>query len=401
MKWLKEKITQNQKVTLDDFILNCPSYLLLKDLVNTRQDSIWHAEGNVHIHVDMVFEQLYIIFNNNTFSDHEKYILLMAVAFHDIAKPLTTVDSERGGLVRVIAPKHEYKGMSYLYYKFLEEDMTIEDRNAILDLVGYHQEPKLYVIKNRSEWDYRNLTKNVSGKLYYYLELADMLGRICDDVTKQIEILDVFKMFCQEYDVFDKVNTFDLTLNKYFNEDSDIAQRYLVGRAKKDLLSGAILSPLEGVGKYYENKLNHSNFYMLCGISGSGKSHTVDKLLNNNIISEVVSLDAIRKTIKSADHKVINGQTRQISKELIKRLLNKKVNFVLDSTNYLKDYREPILSLSDNYNALSHRILLDVPVNDCIKRDKEREDYVGQKIILNQVEKFEYPESKEFNYCYK
>lgn len=402
MKWLKEKIAKKEMVNLDDFILNCPSYSLLKKLVETNQDPIWHAEGNVYIHVNMCFKEIYKIFNSVSFTNHEKYLLLMSIAFHDIYKPLTTIEAERNGRVCVIAPKHEYKGMSYLYYKFLDEvDITFEDRNAILDLVGYHQEPKMFVIKNKNEWDYRNLTKNVSGKLYYYLELSDMLGRVCEDVEKQIEILDVFKMFCEEYGVYETNNTFESSLNNYFNEDSDIAQNYLIGKAKRDLLLGNIINPLECIGKYYDHKLEHSNFYMLCGISGSGKSTVVSDLLNKNIVNEVVSLDAIRKTIKSSDHKYINGQTRQISKEMIKKLLNKKVNFVLDSTNYLKDYRDPILTLSDNYNALSHRVLLDIPVEECIKRDQDRVDYVGKKIILNQMERFEYPENKEFNFLYK
>jgi hypothetical protein len=148
MLWIKESIKSNLRIKLDDIIENESSkYSLLTKLKDTVQDSEWHSEGDVHIHTDMVIDETCRLFELNNFTLQDKYILLMAAIFHDIAKPITTKESERNGKIRIIAPKHEYDGYSYLFYRFLDEDMTENERNTILELVGYHQRPKLLVIK--------------------------------------------------------------------------------------------------------------------------------------------------------------------------------------------------------------------------------------------------------------
>lgn len=397
MDWVKKAISTNQELSIDDFIKNCQGYDLLLKLKDTIQDAIWHAEGNVYIHTNMVIKEIYSQFSSYSLTDSEKYILIMAAAFHDIAKPISTKESERNGVIRIVSPKHEYKGMSYLYYKLLSETMYEYERNAILDLVGYHQEPKLFVVKNKSEWHYRNLTQHANGKLFYILEKADMLGRVCDDLNTQLEYLEIFKLFCEEYDVYEKSNTLSSTLNQLFSETKDSEQKFLIGKAKSLLLSETIIDPLVAAKKYYSEKKSYSDVFMLCGISGSGKSTLCKDFLNSNKAQEVVSLDAIRKTIKSNDYQYINGMSRQIAKEKIKQLLAGKVDFIIDSTNYIKDYRSLLLTLVEDYNGFSNRVLFQTPIDICIKRDQERDAYVGKKIIEKQASHFEYPERCEFN----
>lgn len=91
MKWVKESLISNQKISLHDVLnFDGKKYDLLFELENTEQDAEWHSEGNVFVHTQMVIDETYNIFEKNLLSVEEKYILLMAAIFHDIAKPLVT-----------------------------------------------------------------------------------------------------------------------------------------------------------------------------------------------------------------------------------------------------------------------------------------------------------------------
>ena len=200
---------------LDSLALNhspdfaeCVEYLgdvfpLLYQFADTEQDSIWHAEGDVAIHTDMVLSQLYEILVND--AEHikgaQRQVLILSALLHDIAKPITTKRKQIEGVERVVAPKHEEVGANYLAIKLLELPLEYKAINTITGLVGFHQMPKRLVIKNQSYSDYLHLSLNANLELLYWLELADMKGRACTDLAQQIDLLEQFKMFAQEYKI--------------------------------------------------------------------------------------------------------------------------------------------------------------------------------------------------------
>ena len=104
---------------------------LLTKFKETHQDKIWHAEGDVHIHTDMVLEQTYDLIANEAsyLSDDDKFSLVIGALLHDIAKPLVTKEAERNGRVCVIAPKHEYVGISYLIHRI--QSLNISQDNIM------------------------------------------------------------------------------------------------------------------------------------------------------------------------------------------------------------------------------------------------------------------------------
>ena len=192
------------------------------------------------------------------------------------------------GVERVTASNHEYEGLSYLYYRFLELDITKEDMDNILELVGYHLYPKKLVIfeEGNPEYAFKLLTENTSGKYFYFLELADMRGRETIDYEEQIEYMELFKEYCLEFNCLETNSNIDNelrnTILEVYPEETENSLSYLVGKTKKRWSEGNKVDPHVIYNKYYEHKDKYSNFYVLCGLSGSGISTVVKKLTSKN-----------------------------------------------------------------------------------------------------------------------
>lgn len=404
MRWLKQAIKENRKITLDEAITHVGSkYSLLLKFKDTPQDKEWHAEGDVHVHTNMVINETYALFENKDFSFQDKFILLMAAIFHDIAKPMVTKEKDIKGLIRVVAPQHEQKGLSYLFYKFLEEDMEPIERQRILDLVGYHQKPKFLVIKNQNEWQYRLLTQNTPGYLFYYHQIADMKGRTSDDLDKSLDMLEEFRMFCEDYDCFnDTGNIKDVIksrLKENFDDISDSDFDYITNKTFTDLLNpnSEYNDPIVGYSKHYSHKEIHSKLFILCGVSGSGKSTAIKTLKKEYDVESVIALDELRKNYKlnNTNRKKIDGQVMQDAKLLLKQALASNKNIIWDASNLRKDFRKIIIDLGKQYNAETHLVFVVDSIKNCIQKDKERVASVGEAIIKKQEKEFQYPEFDE------
>lgn len=409
MHYLKSKIQNNEKIALSDFIdANKNKYPLLEKMIETEQDPEWHSEGNVFIHTQMVIDEVYHLFDQYSFSNSDKFILIMSAIFHDIGKFHTSKWSDLPTGRHLTARNHEYEGLSYLFYRFLEEDMTDYERNAILELVGYHQKPKLLIVKNKTDlWSFKLLTENIAGYLFYYFEVADMKGRICKDKETQLNYLEEFKMFCEEYDCFHTKSNINEELKNLFisnfNEKDEKALSFLIGKAKKQLNDNEIIDPITLYSKYFEQKNNHGVFYLMCGISGSGKTTTVEKIKSETTISAVIELDELRKQYKqkSNNRKEIDGKVRQDAKELIKRHLANKDNIIFDACNHRKDFRDILFSLAEEYFAKTVLVFVETPLNQCIKNDRDRSvRTLGSDIITKQRDVFQFPERYEANEIY-
>ncbi|WP_434339708.1 AAA family ATPase [Motilimonas cestriensis] len=378
----------------------CVRYLgetfpLLHQFADTEQDSIWHAEGNVAIHTDMVLSKLYEIFNADAkhITGVKRQILILSALLHDIAKPITTKRKLIAGIERVVAPKHEEVGASYLAIKLLELPLEHKVIRAIIGLVGYHQMPKSLVIKNNSYSDYLHLSLHVDLALLYWLELADMQGRTCTDSSLQIDLLEQFRMFAQEYELWSVDEPTDNILKPIQVKPSRSEQAYLNGYAVRQLAIGQINIIEEALAKNYQGALGYSHLYVMCGISGSGKSTWIAQNLNG---FEVISLDEIREEINGKRSCQKNrGQMLQLAKSRLKTALANKRNVVWDATNIRKDFRQIICDFGLNYGALITIVAFQVKESTLRRHDKSRQHVVGDEIINRQLTKLEWPSITE------
>ena len=369
------------EANIKDYIENYKNiFPLLIDFKDTPQDNIWHAEGDVEMHTGMVIKEIYNLFKNNSFTDSEKRVLVLAALLHDICKPLTTKEKEINNQKRIVAPKHEKMGMDYLFYKLYDLDLSQDEILNVISLVGYHQIPKLLVVKNKEYSDYLKLSQSVNNKLIYNLEVADIKGRECPDKKEQLEILEIFKLFSKEYGFWNE-----------FNNPIKEESIFLKNKGLKDLINKKIFTPEETKLKYYSSYQNYSHCIVFCGLSGIGKSEERKRFKGYNIIS----LDDIREEFGGVKNRKYEGQVRQEAKSRLKKYLKEKENIIFDATNIREDFRKQIIDTVDNYNGLSEILCFGDNIKNIVEKDKKRVNSVGEELIIKQEKRFQFPEVGE------
>lgn len=393
---LKERILADEELSAVEFIeVLAGAFPLLLDLEKTDQDEQWHAEGDVLIHTDMVLAEVYEIMDTEDFSYDDKVILIFSALFHDIAKPLTTKRIERDGRECLICPNHEELGRSYLSLRLLDAGFPALIAKQIADLVGYHQMPKRLLIRDAGYSAFAQLSRQVDLRLLYYLELADMRGRICQDRETQIEWIELFKEEVIRHDLWSNkpyISWLDKIVEAFPQERSSFHEHALA-KIMKDFETGLIHSLEEGLARAHAMKGGYAQLIMPCGLSGSGKSTWIQSFADDY---EIISLDEIRRELtgKESDQK-LNAQVVQIAKERLKVALAKKQKIIYDATNLRKDLRQKLLSLAENYGAYTEIVFFAKPFTSAKKANRFRARQVDNKVMAYQLDRLQVPELQE------
>ncbi|MDW6002507.1 AAA family ATPase [Vibrio mangrovi] len=369
---------------------------LLSRLSETPQDSQWHGEGNVAIHTEMVLQSLYRLLQSQAqhIDGEKRQALILGAVFHDIAKPLTTRTKVINGQERIVSPGHEERGAGYLAPRLPKLGLNYPVAHQILGLVGYHQRPKLLVVRNADYAAYLSLALDVDPELMYWMEMADMLGRSCDDQDKQLDLLAQFRLFNETYDLWQtEVSPVQSIWQSVQTHQSEQAQVYLNGYAVSLLARGEITQPEEAIAKTYAHCGSYSNLYVMCGISGSGKSTWIKKNLPD---CQVISLDDIREEIngRRASQKNL-GQILQLARNRLKSALAKRQDVVWDATNLRYDFRKIIGDFGRSYGALITLVVFHIEEKTFRKNDRNRRHTVGDEILNGQMESLQYPSFTE------
>lgn len=386
--------------TVTDFIDAIgPQFPLLSRYRETEQDPDWHAEGDVHIHTDMVLAQVYdIIANADPALDQARAnILILAALFHDYAKPISTKVVDIKGVERVGAPRHEEAGAALLLFADPPFGLSGEDWLEVVQLVAYHHLPKKLVVKNQPRAEYARLTRQVRDiELLYMLELADMAGRHCADRQEQIDNIELFKLTAQEHGVW-KQDPYAAIPSLIKSEFGDMgpAQEYRIAQQMMSRYEdGQIFMLEEELARAYQYKDEQSHIVALCGLPGAGKS-TYTK--QNYASYEIVSLDAIReREFGHRSDQSKNAQVVNLAIEELKEHLRNKRDVVWDATNFRKDFRTRIAGIGFNYNAFVEVVVLMTPTSVVKQRNRKRNDEnVPSEVIDAQVKAFQLPDIDE------
>lgn len=391
-------ILNNEYKSLDYFINLLDSYFpLLNNLKDAEQDNIWHSEGNVYIHTQMVLNSLYdIIYAENDLSISDKKILILSAIFHDIGKILCNKEEIREGILRILSPNHEEKGANYISSILINSDLNYFEILTIINIVKYHQVPKMIVIKNKLDKKYfYDLASKCPLNLMYYLCISDINGRTCIDKQEQLDYLELFKIYAIEYSLF-KPKEFNFMILEFSNKLKEKSINFKI-KSFEDLndysiyhfLNENIYSEEEGIQKYL-NIQNNSKVIVLSGISGSSKSY------NSKFFPEdynIINLDKIRTEIcKSEDDQSKNPEVLRLAYEKLRENLRKKRNTVFDATNLRKDFRMKIFDLCDKYNSLTEIIFFESSINQSLKNIKQRERKISIDVLEKQVRDLQLPE---------
>lgn len=373
-----------------------PYLHLLKE---TEQDPEWHGEGDVHIHTGMVLDELYALLQEEAshVQGERRQALILGALLHDIAKPISTRRREICGVERVVSPHHESMGRSYLAYKLMGLGLTYTVVELILGLVGEHHVPKRLVVKNHGLGAYLALSRRADCELLYFLELADMSGRHCPDKGQQLEYLVLFKLFCQEYQLWwPRVNAYHQWQKILSQElaafDVD-TQDLIYANAVRDRESGSITMPEEAIAKSYNYRESYAKVVLMCGPSGAGKTQWIKQNLTDY---HVVSLDDIREELSgSRANQKIQGQVMQEAKSRLKHHLRTHHKVIWDATNLRLDFRTQVCDLAYAYHAMVTLVVFQQPESRFYEGNRSRTHTVPEEVLRRQIETMEWPTRDE------
>lgn len=366
-------------------------YPLLKELEHTKQDSRWHAEGNVAVHTELVIEAVKdIVGNTPSLSESDTKVLLWAAVLHDYAKPITTKEREIDGAIRLVSPKHEQLGASLLFTRPKPSELNDKEWLQVIKLICFHQQAKLLVVRNKGYGEYVKLFKEVKSlELLYYLALADLVGRECEDKQEQIDLLDLFKL---EYTDYGLTGYYDElvsnSIEQFKKTHSDKAERVAL-MGIKELGTGRIFMLEEALSKPYGYE-DLPVVNITVGIAGSGKSTYVDSTQ-----LPVVSMDQIRSTLDDINTQKVNDRVTRMALDQLRVHLRAKEEVIWDATNYRIDFRNKVTQLAYQYGAFVRFIVFIKDENQLQIDNASRVKEVPRAVISKQCEKFEIPTESE------
>lgn len=368
----------------------------LEKLSETPQDPLWHGEGNVRIHTELVLDELLQSFEQkqNSVSEEEVNALVIGAALHDIGKVRTTKKKMIDGVSRIVSPRHAEFGMSYCA-SLLSALPSLSENIFfwVLGIIGYHHHPRKLISSNSARGLYCRIARSVPLHLLGIFEQADLRGRICEDLDGQLEVLELFQLEAENYGVWKRspYENWRRRIVSEFGVNEGKESDYVFNAAVFLYENGEINSLEEAVGKTYERRGHHGRLLLLCGPSGSGKSEWVSAYLKCHEV-KVVSLDVLREKISGKRmRQTDNGKVMQAAKELLREGLRKHDTIIWDATSLRRDGRRALISMAHDYQATSEMIRFAVDPVELRRRNRKRENKVPDDILTRQIDRYEWP----------
>lgn len=344
-----------------------PEFNWVADMKGVPQDKIFHAEGDVFIHTQMVVEALLQLTEFQLLAEKDQHILIAAALMHDIEKRSTTI-LEDG---RISSPGHAKKGektVRQLLYR--QGKTTFETREYIAKLVRLHGLPIWAIEKPNFEVELLKASLYINTFHLYILAKADIMGRSCNDQLDLLDRLSYFSALCQELNCWNQPYNFPSKESKF---------NYFLN---------------ESASRFYEPfKMDDFEVILMSGIPGSGK----DTYITNNFAHlPVISLDEIRRThkIKPTD-KSGNGKVIQFAKKQAREYLRANTTFVWNATNITKQLRQQIIQLFADYGAQVRIVYLETDYKTLLVRNRKREHPIPTRVLERMIDKLEPPTKDE------
>jgi predicted kinase len=325
------------------------------------QDPIHHAEGNVWIHTRMVLETLVALPAYRVLSPDEQAAVYIACLLHDVAKPMTTKTEEDG---RVTAKGHSRAGEMYARRILWELGAPFALREMVCGLIRYHQIP-FYLIERA---DAQKVAAEISlvcrADLLALVAEADIRGRVCRDLQKIVDSIELFRVYCAEEGCYSAPRAFasDHTRVVYFRSEG----RHPDVEAFDDTKGEMIL---------------------MCGLPGAGKDTYVREHLGD---LPVVSLDDLRAEL-DVDPTDNQGAVLQAGKERLKEHFRAGQRFVYNATNINRQRRTPIIGLAADYGVRVRIVYVEAPMDRLFSGNRSRQARVPEAVIRRMSERWEVP----------
>lgn len=333
----------------------------VRALEGCPQDPIHHAEGNVWIHTRMVLETLVSLPAWRALRDEDRAAVWIACLLHDVAKPATTKEEEGG---RVTAKGHSRAGEMLARRLLWELGAPFALREMVCGLVRYHQIPFYLIERDDAQRLAAELSLVCRADLLALVAEADIRGRVCGDMARIVDNIELFRAYCAEEGCLDRPRAFpsDHTRVVYFRSQ---------GRSP-DVLA------------HDDTKCE---MVMMCGLPGAGK----DAYVRTHLAGlPVVSLDDLRAEL-DVDPAGNQGAVVQAGKERAREHLRRGEDFVFNATNVNRQRRGPLLQLAADYGARVRIVYVEAPWERLLADNRARQGRVPEAVVRRASERWEVP----------
>ena len=339
-----------------------PFSSFLERMRGVRQNPVWHGEGDVLTHTQMVCEALVADEEFRALDAEGRAEVFVAALLHDVGK--ADVTKTEDGVV--VSPGHASSGArTARAFLWRELDMagTAEKRRfreAVCTLIRYHSAPLHFTSRPDPERFVRMLAAEgcvadgFSLRKLAVLVRADVRGRLAADVDRLLETTEFFVSTARELGCLDGPPAF-----------ADDFSRF---------------AWLEGKTNFPDVKLYDGTWgtvCMTCGLPGTGKDSWIARDLPD---LPVVSLDGIRRE-QGVAWEDRQGVVVATALERAREYLRKKQPFVWDATCLIPDFRRRELQLFRDYGASTRIVSLETPWGEMLRRNRNRKAVVPEMVI--------------------
>jgi predicted kinase len=313
----------------------------------------------------MVLETLVSLPAYRALSPDEQAAVYTACLLHDVAKPMTTRLEDDG---RVTAKGHSRAGELFARRLLWELGAPFALREMVCGLVRYHQIPCFLIERDDARKVAAEVSLSCRADLLALVAEADIRGRVCGDLQKVLDNIELFRAFCAEEGCYTQPRPFasDHTRVVYFRSE---------GR-QPDVVA-------------FDD--TRGEMIMMCGLPGAGKDTYVRDHLSG---LPVVSLDDLRAEM-DVDPTDDQGTVVQAGKERLREHLRRGERFVYNATNINRQRRTPLLGLAADYGARVRIVYCEAPMDRLLAGNRARVGRVPEDVIRRMSARWEMPSLTE------
>ena len=348
-----------------DFAACLALFPVLEQAKTTPQDPVYHGEGDVWTHTQMVVAELLVLADFQAASESEQRILFLAALLHDVAKYRTTVINEDG---RIGQPGHSKKGALDARILLWELGLPFAEREAVCSLIAVHQVPFFAFEDNRHghtpQWLCHSLSWQTNVRLLCALAEADMQGRVCADKSRALDNIALLRELAREEGC-------EQTPKVFANEHTRL--RYFQGH---EVYPDIALQMPQG-----------SKVTLMCGLPASGKNTWVTQHAGG---VPVLSYDDTRQRL-GLKYGANEGLVAHTVFEMAKTYLREKQDFVWNATHLSAQMRQKNVAVSLAYDAHVRIAYVEADKATLLKRNQARDSSLSNAKLLQMLKHWEMP----------